>query len=261
MSMVGFMSSYRIAEVADMIGVPATTLRYYEDAGVVSRPSRGDNGYRAYNEHDIDRLRFVARAKQLNLGTGALRELVDLWDTDDCSSVQHRMVEAVASRLSETQAQIADLVELAAQLQSVAGRLEGTPAAGPCGDDCPCVAEPSPRTNTLVPLARTLPLNDHGTPTPIACSLDPAAVPGRIDDWRRIVARATGRTAVAGGVALQFPADGDTAAELARLAAAEQRCCAFFDFRLRFAGPAIEFEVRAPDDAGDVVAAMFGAPA
>ena len=258
--MVGFMSSYRIAEVADLIGVPATTLRYYEDAGVVSLPSRSDNGYRAYDERDIDRLRFLARARQLNLGTGDLRELVGLWETDDCSSVQHRMAEVLATRLSQTQQQIADLVELAAHLQSVAGRLEGTPAAGPCGDDCPCVAQPSPQAHTRVPLTRTLPLHAEGTSTPIACSLDPDAVSGRIDDWRRIVAKAPGCTAVDGGVALQFPVDGDTAGELARLAAAEQQCCTFFDFRLHLAGPAIQFEVRAPDDASDVVAAMFGVP-
>jgi MerR family copper efflux transcriptional regulator len=61
------MSIYRIAEVADMIGVPATTLTYYEDAGVVTGPPRGDNGYRAYSDRDVDRLRFVARARRLNV--------------------------------------------------------------------------------------------------------------------------------------------------------------------------------------------------
>ena len=254
------MSSYRIAEVADLSGVPATTLRYYEDAGVVSRPSRGDNGYRSYTDRDIDRLRFVARAKQLNLGTGDLRELVQVWETDDCSSVQHRMAEVVATRLTETQEQIADLVELAAQLQAVTGRLEGTPAAGPCDEDCPCVSQAAADTPPAVPLSRTLPLSDDSTSAPIACSLDPDAMHGRIDDWRRIVARAVTRTAVGGGVALQFPADAGTAAELARLAVAEQQCCAFFDFRIRLAGPVIEFEVRSPDEASEVVAAMFGVP-
>jgi len=254
------MSSYRIAEVADLSGVPATTLRYYEDAGVVSRPSRGDNGYRSYTDRDIDRLRFVARAKQLNLGTGDLRELVQVWETDDCSSVQHRMAEVVATRLTETQEQIADLVELAAQLQAVTGRLEGTPAAGPCDEDCPCVSQAAPDTPPAVPLSRSLPLSADSTSATIACSLDPDAMHGRIDDWRRIVARAVTRTAVGGGVALQFPADAGTAAELARLAVAEQQCCAFFDFRIRLAGPVIEFEVRSPDEASEVVAAMFGVP-
>lgn len=255
------MTSYRIAEAADLIGVPATTLRYYEDAGVVSRPSRGDNGYRSYSERDIDRLRFVARAKQLNLGVDDLRDLVEVWETDDCSTVQHRMAEAVAARLTDAQRQIADLVELAAQLQTVTRRLQGTPAAGPCEDDCPCNAQSPPDAPTLVPLGRTRSLSDDDAATPIACSLDAAAVHGRIDDWQHVVAKAIDRTAIDGGIALQFPAAPDTAAELARLAAAEQQCCTFFDFRLHLAGPVIEFEVRSPAEASDVVAAMFGVPA
>ena len=218
------MSTYRIAEVADMIGVPATTLRYYEDAGVVARPSRGGNGYRAYNDRDVDRLRFIARARQLHLGVDELRELVELWDTDDCSTVQHRMAEVVATRSFEAQQQIADLVALAAQLQSVAARLEGTPAAGPCGDDCPCVSDAPDDATTLVPLGRTLPLTGDATSadnagiatTPIACSLEPDAVHGRIHDWQTIVAGATGRAAIDGGIALQFPTHPDTAGELAR---------------------------------------------
>jgi len=255
------MSTYRIAEVADMIGVPATTLRYYEDAGVVARPARGDNGYRAYSERDVDRLRFIARARQLHLGVDELRELVVLWETDDCSSVQHRMAEVVASRSTEAQRRIADLIALAGQLQSVAARLEGTPAAGPCGDDCPCLSEAPASAPTLVALGHARPLDEGAVTAPIACSLEPDAVHGRIDDWRRIVARATSRAAIDGGVALQFAADPETAGELARLAAAEQQCCTFLDFRIHLAGPATLLEVRAPADARDVVTAMFGTAA
>jgi DNA-binding transcriptional MerR regulator len=255
------MRTYQIAQVADMVGVPATTLRYYEDAGVVTGPPRGDNGYRAYNDRDVDRLRFVARARRLDLGVDELRDLVALWDTDDHSTVQHRMAEMVATRAADAQRQIADLVALAGQLQTVAARLEGTAAAGPCGDDCPCLSTASPDASRLVTLGRPLPHNEHSVTTPVACSLEPDAVPGRVNDWRRTVARATSRTVIDGGVALHFPADPDVAGELARLAAAEQQCCAFFDFRITIAGPAIVFEVRAPADAHDVVTAMFGAAA
>lgn len=95
--------------------------------------------------------------------------------------------------------------------------------------------------------------------TPIACSLDPDAAYARIDEWRRLMAKAVARTSVEGGIALQLPADPDTAAELGRRAAAEQQCCLFFDFRLHLGGPVIDVEVRAPAEAGDVVTALFGA--
>jgi DNA-binding transcriptional MerR regulator len=255
------MTSYRIAEAADLVGVPATTLRYYEDIGVVSRPFRDRNGYRHYSEHDIERLRFVARAKQLHLSVDDLRELAQAWDTDDCSSVQHRMAEVVATRLRDAQHQVAELTELAAQLQAVASRLQTTAASGPCGDDCPCVAPPPPQdTPTLIPMERMRPLNGDYEASPGGCTLDADAVEGRTNDWQAVLSKAVARTAVDGMVVLRLPADADTAAELARLAAAEQMCCSFVDFRLSLVGSVIEFEVRTPPEASEV-AALFAAPA
>ena len=98
---------------------------------MITRASRGDNGYRSYTDRDLDRLRFVARAKQLNLGVDDLRELVDAWETDDCSSVQHRLAEVVATTLRDTRRQVGDLTDPVAQLEAVAGRLDGSPAAAP----------------------------------------------------------------------------------------------------------------------------------
>ena len=250
------MTTYRISDVAGELGVPATTLRYYEDIGLVAAPARTGNGYRSYADRDVDRLRFIARAKSLSLSLEDLRELVEAWDTDDCSAVQHRMVEVVASRLAETQDQIANLVELAAQLQTVARRLQAAPAAGPCGDDCPCAAAAG-SAQTLVPLTRQ-PSTDGPEATPIACSLDAGAMQDRLADWRALLDLALAREPVDGGIRLRFAADPGVAAALGRLATAEQACCAFFDFRLRIAGPQLEFEVRTPPDAGDLVTALFG---
>jgi hypothetical protein len=49
--------------------------------------------------------------------------------------------------------------------------------------------------------------------------------------------------------------------EVARLVAAEQACCAFFAFAITVddRGPALE--VQAPDDATEIVTALFGAAA
>ncbi len=47
-------------------GLPAKTIRYYEDIGLI-RPARLANGYRDYSGGDIHRLAFLRR--------GALRRL------------------------------------------------------------------------------------------------------------------------------------------------------------------------------------------
>lgn len=250
------MSTYRISDVADELGVPATTLRYYEDIGLVAAPARTGNGYRSYEDRDLDRLRFISRAKGLGLSLDDLRELVEAWDTDDCSAVQHQMVEVVATRLSETQHQIVILAELAAQLQAVAGRLQAAPTAGPCGDECPCAVDVASGL-TLVPLTRE-PAAGSADAAPIACSLDAGQMQDRLAHWQALLELVVAREPVEGGIRLTFAADPDVGATLGRLATAEQACCGFFDFQIRVAGPVLEFEVRTPPEAGDVLTALFG---
>ena len=48
-------------------------------------------------------------------------------------------------------------------------------------------------------------------------------------------------------------------AEIARLAAAEQGCCRFFGFAIVIDDRGLALEVHAPDDAADLVTALFGA--
>ena len=101
--------TYRIAEAADAVGVPATTLRYYEDIGLMPAPGRGPDGYRVYADTDLVRLRFITAAKNLGIPLADVKALAAAFDVDDCSSVAHQMVELVALRLSETRTRISEL--------------------------------------------------------------------------------------------------------------------------------------------------------
>jgi len=94
---------------------------------------------------------------------------------------------------------------------------------------------------------------------PIACTLDATAMPDRLDEWRTMLDQASARTVRAdGSVRVEF-ADGVDVTQLATLAAAEQRCCAFFSFALTIDERGIALEVSAPADASEIVAALFGA--
>jgi MerR family copper efflux transcriptional regulator len=91
---------------------------------------------------------------------------------------------------------------------------------------------------------------------PIACTLDGAGQAERLDQWRRLLARADRRERIDGGVRFQLPAT--LAGPAAELAAAEQRCCAFFAFTLHLAGGGLELEVRAPAEALPLLTEVFG---
>jgi hypothetical protein len=96
----------------------------------------------------------------------------------------------------------------------------------------------------------------------LVCTLGGAdAMRGRITDWQTVIGRAAAREAVDGGVALRFDHDAALTVELARLAVAEHACCGFFSFSLTVNAEGVRFAVNAPDDARELVAAVFGVPA
>ena len=247
----------RIAKVAALTGVPATTLRYYEDIGLLSPAGRSGNGYREYADRDLERLAFISRAKQLDISLDELKELVEVWDTDECSQVHRRMRTVVANRVAETQARMSDLVELTRQLQGAAARLAGTPvSAGGCGDDCACMAAPIESIRTLpIPLVRLPPESQ----APVACSLEASLAGHRLTEWQALAGKATSRYAIEDGVGLTFELDPELTAEIARLAAAEYECCSFLRFALAIDASGVQLEIGAPPDARQVVTALLGA--
>lgn len=50
---------YRISEVAEILGIPASTLRFWEGQFTVIKPKRTDGGTRLYTPADIEKIRMV----------------------------------------------------------------------------------------------------------------------------------------------------------------------------------------------------------
>jgi len=74
-----------IKDASDRSGLPAKTIRYYEDIGLVA-PLRAANGYRTYRPRDLHRLTFVARARALGFSIEECRVLLALYDDRDRAS-------------------------------------------------------------------------------------------------------------------------------------------------------------------------------
>lgn len=51
---------YKISEVAELIGLPPSTLRFWERKFTIIKPHRNDGGTRFYTPSDIDKIRLVA---------------------------------------------------------------------------------------------------------------------------------------------------------------------------------------------------------
>jgi len=241
-------STYTIGEVAGRSGFTASALRYYEGIGLLSPSARTDAGYRLYDDRVLARLAFIARAKRLGCSLEEVSDLVEMWDGERCGPVQRRFHDLVTDKIAASEGQVADLMAFAAQLAGAAAQLAGVAVDGPCGENCACVTE---ATGDAAPPAAP----------PIACSLDAGSRPDRLAEWRTVLAHTTSRAATAdGGLRLELH-DDVPLEEVARLAAAEQRCCPFFSFAITADQRGAALEVRAPDGATDVVASLFGAPA
>jgi MerR family transcriptional regulator, copper efflux regulator len=263
-------TSFQIAEVAQRSGFTPATLRYYEDIGLLAPASRTDAGYRLYDEASLERLRFIARAKQLGCSLDEIAELTTAWDGGRCAGVQERLRAAVEAKISDAHTQIAELTTLVADLQDAAATLSVTPVDGPCDDTCGCTTDTPPGSAsraTAVPLIAkaaastvTTAGDDLGGEVPIACTLGAGEMSSRLDEWNALLEHVAVRRGLTDGLRLEFR-PGTDVTDIARLVAAEQTCCGFFEFALTINARGIALEVHAPPDGQPVLTALFGAAA
>lgn len=247
-------TTYRIAEAASLSGFSAPTLRYYEEIGLLPVAVRSDNGYRLYDDSTLARLQFIARAKGLGCSLEEIAELTKSWETGLCSPVQTRLQSLVDAKIADAQARIVELTGLTAELQQAAAVLSTHTPDGPCDDRCGCTSSPVAEAVPVAPVPVALiPKPD----TPIACTLDAGDMVGRLDEWRAVLRSVVARTPLPDGMRLELEPEADVG-EVARLAAAEQSCCAFFSFALVVDGRGTALEVRAPEDGQPVLASLFG---
>lgn len=228
----------RIAEVASRSGFPAATLRYYEQRDLLPPPRRTPAGYRAYDEAVLARLAFIARAKALGCSLEEIGDLMPEWDDGQCAPVQDRLRQLASVKLGEAEARVADLTAFAADLRRILSTLGSHTPDGPCDPDCGCVGETTP------------------TATRVACTLNVAQIPERLQEWRRLLAHAEGRVDIDGGVRVQL--DSTTPMDqLAVLARAEQACCGFFAFAITVDDRGVALEVRAPAEALSLIDSLL----
>lgn len=68
---------YSIGELARRTGLAVKTIRFYSDRGIVVPASRTDAGYRRYAPDAVARLALVRTLRELGLGLGMIRRVVD----------------------------------------------------------------------------------------------------------------------------------------------------------------------------------------
>ena len=132
-----------VGALARATGVPAKTIRYYEQVGVLPVPRRSAAGYRHYSRHDVHRLLFIRRARALGLSLANLKMLTAELDSGECLTMRPRLHALVTGQLRTVQQQIVEFQLLERQLAQVLQRLQ-TAAPVHHTDGCRCLDSDNP---------------------------------------------------------------------------------------------------------------------
>jgi len=244
-------TSLRISQLAARSGLPATTLRFYESVGLLPA-QRTPAGYRVYGEDSMDRLTFIGAAKHLGLPLEEIAELLAVWDTGSCTQVRANLRPRVADRIADAEARIAELAAFRTALHQALAHLDALPDRDSrCDPACGFLAPAPGAVSTFPPGRKTA---ERWRTAPVACSLTRDSLGERTAQWQALLAGALPEP-IPDGMRLSMPADRVTA--VATLAAAEQHCCPFFDFRLHLDGDQLHLEVRAPAAGSALLTELF----
>ena len=79
----------RIGELAKLTQTVIETIRFYEQAGVLTPPPRTAGGYRDYGADQVQRLTFVRRCRELGFSLDEVRSLLSIVDQSEesCATV------------------------------------------------------------------------------------------------------------------------------------------------------------------------------
>jgi MerR family transcriptional regulator, copper efflux regulator len=122
----------QIGELAQRAGVSTDTIRFYEKQGLLdaSLYERGDNNYRMYREDAVARLLLIKQAKRFGFSLSELRQLGDLWQTDQLSHAAK--IDILCEKMQQIEQQIQELEDLKgyvaaklASLQKAAAKEQG----------------------------------------------------------------------------------------------------------------------------------------
>ena len=134
-----------IGDAASLSGLPAKTIRYYEEIGLM-RPPRGANGYREFRDADLHKLAFLARARSLGFSIEDCRALLALYEDRGRTSAEvKRLAEEHLARIERKLSELESMREVLGRLVErchgddrpecpIIDGLAGPPGTRPRGD-------------------------------------------------------------------------------------------------------------------------------
>ncbi len=111
------LESLTIGQLAQLCGVSAKAIRYYESIGLLPPAQRSENGYRYYNQGDVNRLVVLRRLRLLGISLEMLKPFLTEAPDALCIDVQQEVLRLIEDRMVAIDQEMRELQRLREHVQ------------------------------------------------------------------------------------------------------------------------------------------------
>jgi DNA-binding transcriptional MerR regulator len=112
--------TFKISELAKEFDITTRSIRFYEDMGLI-HPDRQGN-IRVYQRRDKIRLKLILRGKRLGFSLAEIRELFELYDTNQSDNQLNQMLTIIDDKQVTLQRQLNDITVVMNELNAARKR-------------------------------------------------------------------------------------------------------------------------------------------
>ncbi|EPW3921793.1 hypothetical protein SP99_02020 [Enterobacter sp. BIDMC92] len=122
----------KIGELSKMTGIAPSRIRFYEAQGLLPRPVRQENGYRAYSTDTATLLNIIDNAQRTGFTLEQIRRFLpqpqQRWDHEG-------LIQSLKTRIAEIEAMQKQLEENRKELLTLVASLSNRPEGITCDDN------------------------------------------------------------------------------------------------------------------------------
>ncbi|CAE6942480.1 MerR family DNA-binding transcriptional regulator [Vibrio sp. B1FLJ16] len=118
------MNTFKISELAKEFDITTRSIRFYEDLGLLTPERKGNT--RIYNGRDRIRLKLILRGKRLGFSLADIKELFELYDTDQSTEQLNYMIRLIEEKKAALQQQANDIQAVMMELNAAQLRCANT---------------------------------------------------------------------------------------------------------------------------------------
>lgn len=108
-----------IGQLAREVGIPAKTIRYYEEIKLLKPAKRADNRYRLYSNEDVIRLSLIKQGRALGLSLDEVKGLVEEGLDGSCEDLKESIILKLPNYIQSVESRIAELQSFKKEMESL----------------------------------------------------------------------------------------------------------------------------------------------